>query len=207
MAKHNLQTRIAMSRQDSPSGFHSGTRAPARRQDRLDRPATAFDLLREPMPGEEQRDKPEPIFPSLKKRTAEERAQEIVDHLKDMILNPERGDGKTGMNYRDWAKTARKEITKAVREAETSAAFREFMSANRLGGLAVRMGFLLLAAVCSFGAFWYGILFIWREYGPYWGMGATLSAFGLSIAFTAAGLLYGGERRDEAKRQAIDRYK
>lgn len=207
MARHNWQTRIAMSRQDSPSGFQTSPRTTGRGRDRLDRPATAFDLLRAPMPGQEPRDKPEPTFPSLKKRTAEERAQEIVDHLKEMILNPERGDGKTGMNYRDWSKTARKEITKAVREAETSAAFREFMSANRLGGLAVRMGFLLFAAVCSFAAFWYGILFIWREYGPIWGLGATLSAFGLSIAFTAAGLLYGGERRDDAKRQAIDRYK
>ena len=207
MARHDRQARIAMSRYDSPSGFHTGPRATGRGQGRVDRPATAFDLLREPMPGEDAENKPDSPFPSLKKRTADERAQEIVDHLKDMILNPERGDGKTGMNYRDWSKVARKEITKAVREAETGAAFREFMSANRLGGLAMRMGFLLLAAVCSFAAFWYGILFIWREYGPIWGLGATLSAFGLSIAFTAAGLLYGGERRDEAKREAVNRYK
>jgi hypothetical protein len=207
MARHDRQARIAMSRYDSPSGFQTSPRATARGHGRVDRPATAFDLLREPMPGEETRDKPDSPFPSLKKRTADERAQEIVDHLKEMILNPERGDGKTGMNYRDWSKVARKEITKAVREAETSAAFREFMSANRLGGLAIRLAFLLLAAVCSFAAFWYGILFIWREYGPIWGASATLSAFGLSIAFTAAGLLYGGERRDEAKREAVNRYK
>ncbi len=191
MARHNLQTRIAMSRQDSPSGFRSGPRMPADRRDRLDRPATAFDLLRAPMPGEEPRDTPEPIFPSLKKRTAEERAQEIVDHLKDMILNPERGDGKTGMNYRDWAKTARKEITKAVREAETSAAFREFMSANRLGG-AHGLPAARHASV-NFDCYSAAFLFNQREYGPYWGMGATSPAFGLSIA-AAAGLLYGGER-------------
>ena len=196
-----------MSRQDSPSGFRTGARTAAHGRGRVDRPATAFDLLREPMPGDDETKKPDSPFPSLKKRTADDRAQEIVDHLKDMILNPDRGDGKTGMNYRDWSKVARKEITNAVREAETSAAFREFMSANRLGGLAIRMGFLLLAAVCSFAAFWYGILFIWREYGPIWGLSATLSAFGLSIAFTAAGLLYGGERRDEAKREATNRYK
>jgi hypothetical protein len=207
MARHDRQARIAMSRYDSPSGFQTGSRTATSGRGRVDRPATAFDLLREPMPGEENGNKTDPPFPSLKKRTADERAQEIVDQLKDMILNPERGDGKTGMNYRDWSKVARKEITKAVREAETSAAFREFMSANRLGGLAVRIGFLLLAAACSFAAFWYGIVFIWREYGPIWGVGATLSAFGLSIAFTAAGLLYGGERRDEAKREAVSRYK
>ena len=207
MARHDRQVRIAMSRHDTPGGYQTGRQATARGHGRVDRPATAFDLLREPMPGADDQNKPDSPFPSLKKRTADERAQEIVDQLKDMVLNPERGDGKTGMNYRDWSKVARKEITKAVREAETSAAFREFMSANRLGGLAIRMGFLLLAAVCSFAAFWYGILFIWREYGPIWGLGATLSAFGLSIAFTAAGLLYGGERRDEAKREAVSRYK
>lgn len=207
MARHDRQVRIAMSRYDSPGGFQTGGRDSRRGGGRVDRPATAFDLLRQPMPtGDEPKRSTSP-FPSLKKRTAEERSQEIVDHLKDMILNPDRGDGMTGMNYRDWSKVARKEITQAVREAETSAAFREFMSANRLGGLSMRIGFLLLAAVSSFAAFWYGILFIWREYGPIWGLSATLSAFGLSIAFTAAGLLYGGERREEAKREAWNRYK
>ena len=49
-------------------------------------------------------------FPDLKKRHAKERAREIVDHLEDLILNPERLDGKTGTSYRSWAKTARKEI-------------------------------------------------------------------------------------------------
>ena len=207
MARNNRQVRIAMSRFDSPGGFQTGIHTPESAPGRIDRPATAFDSLRIPMPGEEEPEKSEPPFPSLKKRTADERAKKIVDHLKDMILNPDGNDGKTGMNYRDWSKVARKEITQAVREAETSAAFREFMSANRIGGLCMRVGFLLLASVLSFAAFWYGILFIWREYGAIWGIGATLSALGLSIAFTAAGLLYGGERRDEAKRDAIERYK
>lgn len=207
MARYDRQVRIAMSRFDSPGGFQTGAHTPRQVSGRVDRPATAFDLLRAPMPGQEEDEKSDPAFPSLKKRTADERAKEIVDHLKDMILNPDGRDGKTGMNYRDWSKIARKEITKAVREAETSAAFRELMSANRIGGLCMRVGFLLLAAVCSFAAFWYGILFIWREYGIIWGIGATLSAVGLSIAFTTAGLLYGGEREDEAKYNAMDRYK
>ncbi|MDA0341043.1 MAG: hypothetical protein O3B74_05540 [Proteobacteria bacterium] len=207
MARHDRQVRIAMSRFDSPGGFQTHAQNDRRGAGGVDRPATTFELLREPMPGDEEVKKSDSPFPSLKRRTADDRAQEIVEHLKDLILNPEASDGKTGMNYRNWSKIARKEITTAVREAETSAAFREFMSANRLGGLCMRVGFLLLAAVCSFAAFWYGILFIWREYGPIWGLGATLSAFGLSIAFTAAGLLYGGERRDEAKREAMERYK
>ena len=207
MARHDRQARIAMSRYDSPGGFHTRSKTSRFGAAWVEPQATAFDLLREPMPGEDTDNNKNSSFPSLKKRTADDRAQEIVDQLKEMILNPERGDGKTGMSYRDWSKVACKEITKAVREAETSAAFRELMSANRLGGLAVRMGFLLLAAVFSCAAFWYGILFIWQEYGPVWGLSATLSAFGLSIAFTAAGLLYGGERQDDAKREAVKKYK
>ena len=145
-------------------------------------------------------------FPDLKKRHAKERAKEIVDHLEDLILNPERLDGKTGTSYKSWAKTARKEIREAIQEAESSAAFRELISANRIGGLCMRIGFLLLATVSSFAAFWYGVLFIWQEYGAIWGMGATLSAVGLSIAFTTAGLLFGGERKVEATNKAIQKY-
>ena len=145
-------------------------------------------------------------FTNLKKRSAQERAREIVIHLEELILNPERLDGKTGTSYRSWAKTARKEIKEAIQEAESSAAFRELISANRIGGLCLRIGFLILATVSSFAAFWYGILFIWREHGPIWGTGATLSAVGLSVAFMTAGLLFGGERRDDAKNKAIERY-
>ena len=151
MARHDRQVRIAMSRFDSPGGFQTHAQNDRRGAGGVDRPATTFELLREPMPGDEEVKKSDSPFPSLKRRTADDRAQEIVEHLKDLILNPEASDGKTGMNYRN--------------------------------------------------------LFIWREYGPIWGLGATLSAFGLSIAFTAAGLLYGGERRDEAKREAMERYK
>lgn len=145
-------------------------------------------------------------FPSLKKRSAKERSKEIVNHLEELILNPERLDGKTGTSYRSWAKTARKEIREAIQEAESSAAFRELISANRIGGLCMRVGFLLLATVSSFAAFWYGILFIWQEHGAIWGVGATLSAVGLSVAFTTAGLLFGGDQRDEAKSKAVAKY-
>lgn len=153
-------------------------------------------------PDEKKDDSP---FPSLKRRPAEERADEIVDALKDAILNPGRGEGKTGMYLGDWTKIARRDIARAIREAETIAAFRELMSANRIGGLCLRVGFLLLASVASFAAFWYGCVFIWRTYGPIWGLGATISALGLAIAFVAAGLAYGGENREAVKEKAVER--
>lgn len=145
-------------------------------------------------------------FPSLKRRPAELRAKEIVDDLKEIILNPGRTDGKTGMRVGDWTKVARRDITKAIRDAETSAAFRELVSASRIGGLCVRIGFLLMAAVASFFSFWYGIVFIGREYGPLWGFGATMSALGLSLAFVIAGLVYGGDNREKARDTAKSRF-
>lgn len=149
-----------------------------------------------------------PLFPSLKRRSAEERADEIVAALKDAILNPGRLDGGTGMAYSDWAKVARKRITRAIREAEASVAMRELMSANRIGGLCLRVGFLLLASVLSFAAFWYGAIHIWRTYGPAWGVGAILSSVGLSFAFVVAGLLLSGsdieEMRSKVRRKVGD---
>lgn len=141
----------------------------------------------------------EPLFPSLKRRPAEERADEIVAALKDAILNPGRVDGGTGMAYSDWAKVARKRITRAIREAEASVAMRELMSANRIGGLCLRIGFLLLASVFSFAAFWYGAIHIWRTYGAAWGVGAILSSVGLSFAFVVAGLLLSSSDIDEMR--------
>ena len=69
------------------------------------------------------------------------------------------------MNYRNWSKIPRKEISKAVHASETSAAFPKFMTANRLAGLCMRIGSLLFAAADPFAAFWSAILFIGREYG------------------------------------------
>lgn len=148
----------------------------------------------------------EPLFPSLRKRPAEERADEIVDALKEAILNPGRLDGGSGMAYSDWAKVARKRITRAIREAEASASMRELMSAHRIGGLCLRIGFMLLASVMAFSAFWYGIVHIWQAYGPAWGLGATLSAFGLSFAFVVSGLLMSSSDIEEMRAKIRDRF-
>lgn len=134
-----------------------------------------------------------PIYPSLKRKSPTERADGIVNDLKEAILNPGRLDGSTGMAYGDWQKIARKKITRAIAEAEASALFRELMSANRIGGLCIRIGFLLLASLASFAGFWFGTVFIWDTYGPAWGTGAMASAFGLSLAFVVAGIMLSGK--------------
>ena len=184
--------------QNRPDLQHRASKAPS--------PVKITELILAKPATEDDRKKDTSPFPDLKKRHAKERAKEIVDHLEELILNPDRLDGKTGTSYKSWAKTARKEIREAIQEAESSAAFRELISANRIGGLCMRIGFLLLATVSSFAAFWYGILFIWQEYGAIWGIGATLSAVGLSIAFTTAGLLFGGDHKTDATNKAIEKY-
>lgn len=147
-----------------------------------------------------------PLFPSLRKRPAHERADEIVEALKEAILNPGRLDGSSGMAYSDWSKVARKRITRAISEAEASASLRELMSAHRVGGMCLRIGFMLLASVMSFTAFWYGIVHIWRSYGPAWGLGATLSALGLSFAFVVSGLLMSSKDIEEMRNQVRSRF-
>ena len=184
--------------QNGPDLHHQASKPPS--------PVKVTELLLAKPATEDDKKKDTSPFPDLKKRHAKERAKEIVDHLEELILNPDRLDGRTGTSYKSWAKTARKEIRKAIQEAESSAAFRELISANRIGGLCMRIGFLLLATVSSFAAFWYGILFIWQEYGAIWGIGATLSAVGLSIAFTTAGLLFGGDHKTDATNKAIEKY-
>lgn len=148
----------------------------------------------------------EPLFPSLRKRPPQERADEIVEALKEAILNPGRLDGSTGMAYSDWSKVARKRITRAISEAEASAQLRELMSAHRIGGMCLRIGFMLLASVMSFAAFWYGIVHIWRSYGPAWGLGATLSALGLSFAFVVSGLLMSSKDIEEMRNRIRGRF-
>ena len=184
--------------QNGPDLHHRASKPPS--------PVKVTELILAKPATEDDKKKDTSPFPDLKKRHAKERAKEIVDHLEELILNPDRLDGKTGTSYKSWAKTARKEIRKAIQEAESSAAFRELISANRIGGLCMRIGFFLLSTVSSFAAFWYGILFIWQEYGAIWGIGATLSAVGLSIAFTTAGLLFGGDRKTDATNKAIEKY-
>jgi hypothetical protein len=178
----------------------------ARRLMADDRTPAVFDLRRDASEDEKKERASDSPFPSLKRRPAEERANQIVEDLKEVILNPGRGEGKTGMYVGDWTKLARKDITRAIRDAETSAAFRELMSANRIGGLCLRIGFLLLASVASFAAFWWGIVVIGREYGPLWGFGATMSALGLSLAFVIAGLVYGHEGHEKALDKAMKKH-
>ena len=143
----------------------------------------------------------EPIYPSLKRKTPQQRAEAIVGDLKDAILNPGRLDGSTGMAYGDWQKIARKKITRAIAEAEASAMFRELMSANRIGGLCMLIGFLLLAALASFGGFWFGTVFIWDNYGPAWGIGAMASAFGLTLAFVVSGIMLSGKDVENIRKE------
>ena len=150
-----------------------------------------------------------PIYPSLKRQTPKQRADAIVADLKEAILNPGRLDGSTGMSYNDWARIAQTKITRAIAEAEASAMFRELMSANRIGGLCVRVGFLLLAALASFGGFWFGTVFIWETYGPAWGTGAMASAIGLALAFVVAGVMLSGKdveiiRKDVRQKLNLD---
>jgi len=147
----------------------------------------------------------EPLFPSLKRRSASERASEVVDALKKAILNPGRIDGGSGMAYRDWSRVAQKKITRAISEAEASVALREMMSAHRIGGLCLRIGFLLLAAVASFTAFWFGIVFVWEVYGPAWGLGAAMSALGLSLSFVVAGLSLSGDDIDKIREKVREK--
>ncbi len=106
----------------------------------------------------------------------------------------------------DWSKEARKRIIRAVREAEASASMRELMSAHRIGGMCLRIGFMLLASVMSFTAFWFGIVHIWRAYGTAWGLGATLSALGLSFAFVVSGLMMSGSDIEELRGKIKDRF-
>lgn len=150
-----------------------------------------------------------PVYPSLKRKTPQERADSIVADLKDAILNPGRLDGSSGMAYGDWQKIARNKITRAIAEAEASAMFRELMSANRIGGLCVRVGFLLFAALASFGGFWFGTVFIWETYGPAWGTGAMASSIGLALAFVVAGVMLSGRdvetiRKDVRQKLNLD---
>lgn len=147
----------------------------------------------------------EPLFPSLKRRPANERASEVVDALKEAILNPGRTDGGSGMAYRDWANVAHKKITRAINEAEAAVALREMLSAHRIGGLCLRIGFLLLAAVASFAAFWFGIVFVWDAYGPAWGVGAAMSALGLSLSFVVAGLSLSGDDIDKIRQKVREK--
>ncbi|MBU0724298.1 MAG: hypothetical protein KJ904_14440 [Alphaproteobacteria bacterium] len=129
--------------------------------------------------------------------TPEERATEIVDHLRDVIENRKEATEKPGgMSYKDWRKLARKEIAEALRDAALRAAVGEVMSARRIGNLMLRAGFMILAAVFSFAAFWYGVVLVGQEYGTQLGILAAVSALALSIGFLVVGVLVGNKDGD-----------
>lgn len=184
--------RYGMSYGTKPPGFGTSSTGRGGR--------AAFDGL-----DDEDEPKKRSPFPSLAPRPAGDRTDEIIEHLEEMILNPGRADGKTGMHYQDWKREARLEIRTAIEAAESAAAFKELMSANRIGGLCLRVGFLLLASVASFAAFWWGVVLIGTTYGAIWGVAATLSALGLSLGFVTAGLVWGSENEDDARYKAMSR--
>ena len=197
----------------SSSAARAGARTPGVRSQSGNRPGPVRAGSGAPLPDPSSSLKPQgemedSAFPSLKKVPATERAEEIIGELKEAILNPGRIDGSTGMAVGDWSKLARRKIIKAIRDAEMSAAMRELMSANRIGGLCVRVGFLLLAAAAAFYAFWFGAVFVWETYGAVYGIGAIVSALGLCLAFVVAGLMMSGqdveEFRRDVKRKFVD---
>lgn len=136
--------------------------------------------------------------------THEERAAEIVDHLRDVIESRKEVSDKTGggMSYRDWRKLAQQEIAEALRDTALRAAVGEVMSARRIGNLALRLGFMILAAIASFFAFWFGVVWIGQEYGAAWSTLATVTALLLAAAFIAGGLMVGS--RDGDPKDQID---
>jgi hypothetical protein len=127
----------------------------------------------------------------------DERAAEIIDHLRDAIESRKDGGEKAGgMSYRDWRKLAQQEIAEALRDTALRAAIGEVMSARHIGNLALRLGFMLLAAVASFFAFWFGVVWIGQEFGAAWSTLATVTALLLTGAFIAGGLMVGGKDGD-----------
>lgn len=133
----------------------------------------------------------------------DERAAEIVDHLRDAIESRKDGSEKAGgMSYRDWRKLAQQEIAEALRDTALRAALGEVMSARRIGNLALRVSFMLLAAVASFFAFWFGVFWVGQEYGAAWSTLATITALLLAAAFIAGGLMVGS--RDGDPKDQID---
>ena len=150
--------------------------------------------------------KEEPEFLSLKRRKPDERATEIVSLLHNAITNPGRSDGSTGTNYGDWVRLAHIEIRRAIREAEASVGFREQISGRRIGGIFMRLGFMLLAAAASFYAFWFGVVFIGQTYGVIWSIIATLTALGLTVGFIISGLYFSANASADESERARKRY-
>ncbi|MBI1774790.1 MAG: hypothetical protein HYR63_05525 [Proteobacteria bacterium] len=140
-----------------------------------------------------------------KRKTAEERANEIVAELREAIENPEpedvfeRLEGVSGMRLSDWQKLARKEIAAAIREAEVKTSMRELVKTSRLLRIMGRIAFLLMSTALAFAAFWIGIANVGYNFGWIWGGVAALSASGLAVAFMLVGMSYGNDEVADAE--------
>ena len=98
------------------------------------------------------------------------------------------------------------------RSASSRRVLRSFFGSSRahyrpeLGLWEMALGFMLLAAVASFAAFWYGIVDIWSRIGPAWGVIAAMTALALAFGFIVAGLYYGNDGADDEAERARQRY-
>jgi hypothetical protein len=80
------------------------------------------------------------------------------------------------------------------------------MSGRRIGGIFMRLGFMLLAAAASFYAFWFGVVFIGQTYGVIWSIIATLTALGLTVGFIISGLYFSANASADESERARKRY-
>ncbi len=128
--------------------------------------------------------------PSLfgKNKSAEQRATDLVEELAKAIESHDNGDGTTGMPLKKWQRFARDEIAKVVRDVELTTTMRDALDARRFGGKMLRVGFMLLAAVFSFAAFWGGIVMVGQAFGFAWGLVCAISATVLATVFVFVGL-------------------
>jgi hypothetical protein len=123
-----------------------------------------------------------------KKKSAEQRATDLVDELANAIENHDNGDGTTGMPLKKWQRFARDEIAKVIRDVELTTTLEDALNARRFGGKMLRIGFMLLAASFSFVAFWGGIVMIGQAHGFAWGLVCAISATVLATVFVFVGL-------------------
>lgn len=165
-----------------------GPTSPRRHAERPGNGNSMASIDRPPGGGTTDKRREGPEFPRLERMSPDQRAAEVIDALREAIQNPGRDDGSSGMHYTEWSKLARKEIAKAIREAETTAVLGETLSPRRLGGFLLKLGCFLLAAAASFLAFWWGILQVGQLYGFGWGVAAGLSGAALAVAFSLLGL-------------------
>ena len=101
--------------QNGPDLHHRASKPPS--------PVKVTELILAKPATEDDKKKDTSPFPDLKKRHAKERAKEIVDHLEELILNPDRLDGKTGTSYKSWAKLRGKKSGKLFKRLKVAPHF------------------------------------------------------------------------------------